>query len=144
MLFRSIGDAGICAVVKADGYGHGDIPVADAAIRGGAKWLAVALVEEGIRLRDADIDAPILILSEPSLDDVPSLVAHGLTPTAYRTEFVEKVAAAAETAATLPYPVHLKLDTGMHRVGAPPSKAFEVARMIDEDEIGRASWRERV
>jgi len=48
-----IGEADVCAVVKADAYGHGDIPVAEAAIRGGAGWLAVALVEEGVRLREA-------------------------------------------------------------------------------------------
>ena len=131
---RVIGDAELCAVVKADAYGHGDIPVAEAAIRGGAGWLAVALVEEGLRLREADIDVPILVLSEPSPSDVLPMVAHGLTPTAYRAEFVGELASAAESAATLPYPVHVKLDTGMHRVGAPPVEAFEVARMINDDD----------
>lgn len=129
-----IGDADLCAVVKADAYGHGDIPVAEAAIRGGAGWLAVALVEEGVRLREADIDVPILVLSEPSLEEVLPIVTHGLTPTAYRSEFVERLASVAQTATTLPYPVHLKLDTGMHRVGAPPVEAFEIARMIERDD----------
>ncbi len=130
----AIGDSDLCAVVKADGYGHGDIPVAEAAIRGGAGWLAVALVEEGVRLREADIDVPILVLSEPSLEEVRPIVTHGLTPTAYRTEFVEQLAAVAKNASTLPYPVHLKLDTGMHRVGAPPVEAFEIARVIERDD----------
>lgn len=129
-----IGEADLCAVVKADAYGHGDIPVAEAAIRGGAGWLAVALVEEGVRLREADIDVPILVLSEPSLEEVLPIVTHGLTPTAYRTEFVERLASVAQMASTLPYPVHLKLDTGMHRVGAPPVEAFEIARMIERDD----------
>ncbi len=129
----AIGEADLCAVVKADAYGHGDIPVAEAAIRGGAGWLAVALVEEGVRLREADIDVPILILSEPLLAEVLPIVTHGLTPCAYRAEFVEQLAAVAQNASTLPYPVHLKLDTGMHRVGAPPVEAFEIARMIDRD-----------
>ncbi|MFV1969577.1 MAG: alanine racemase [Acidimicrobiia bacterium] len=129
-----IGEADVCAVVKADAYGHGDIPVAEAAIRGGAGWLAVALVEEGVRLREADIDVPILILSEPRLVEVHRIVTHGLTPTAYRTDFVEQLAAAAQNASMLPYPVHLKLDTGMHRVGAPPVEAFEIARMINRDD----------
>ena len=75
-----IAPASLCAVVKADAYGHGDIPVAEAAIRGGAAYLAVALVEEGVRLREADIDVPILVLSEPTLDEVGLIVAHGLTP----------------------------------------------------------------
>lgn len=129
----AIGDAELCAVVKADAYGHGDIPVAEAAIRGGAGWLAVALVEEGVRLREADIDVPILVLSEPSLEEVLPIVTYGLTPTAYRADFVEELAAAAQNASTVPYPVHLKLDTGMHRVGAPPVEALEIARMIDRD-----------
>jgi alanine racemase len=129
-----IGESGLCAVVKADAYGHGDIPVAEAAIRGGASWLAVALVEEGVRLREADIDVPILVLSEPSLGEVLPIVTYGLTPTAYRAEFVERLAEVAHNATTLPYPVHLKLDTGMHRVGASPVEAFEIARMINNDE----------
>jgi alanine racemase len=129
-----IAPAELCAVVKADAYGHGDIPVARAALRGGAGLLAVALVEEGVRLREADIDVPILVLSEPTPADVASIVAHGLIPTAYTDAFVGQIAEAAEAASTVPYPVHLKLDTGMHRVGAPPVDAFEVARKIDADD----------
>jgi alanine racemase len=128
-----IAPAALCAVVKADAYGHGDVPVAEAAIRGGASWLAVALVEEGVRLREADIDVPILVLSEPTLEEMPLIVSHGLTPTAYRASFIDLLAEVAEDATTLPYPVHLKLDTGMHRVGAPPVEAFEIARKIEAD-----------
>lgn len=128
-----IAPAELCAVVKADGYGHGDIPVARAALRGGAALLAVALVEEGIRLREADIDVPILVLSEPTPQEVASVVANALTPTVYTTDFVERIAEAAAAASTVPYPVHLKLDSGMHRVGAPPVEAFEIARKIDGD-----------
>lgn len=130
----AIAPAELCAVVKADAYGHGDIPVAEAAGRGGAAWLAVALVEEGVRLREADVDLPILVLSEPRLEEVAAIVKFGLTPTAYRLGFVERLAEEAVTATTLPYPVHLKLDTGMHRVGAPSSEAIAIARAIDADE----------
>ena len=63
-----VAPSAVCAVVKADGYGHGAVTVARAALRGGAAWLAVALVDEGIELRDAGIDAPILLLSEPRPD----------------------------------------------------------------------------
>jgi len=133
VIARHIAPSSLCAVVKADAYGHGDIPVAEAAIRGGAAWLAVALVEEGVRLRDADVDVPILVLSEPTLEEMPLIVSHGLTPTAYRSSFVDLLAAVAEDATTVPYPVHLKLDTGMHRVGAAPVEAFEIARKIDAD-----------
>ena len=126
--------ATLCAVVKADAYGHGDVPIAESAIKGGASWLAVALVEEGVRLREADIDVPILVLSEPRLEDAHEIVSHGLIPTVYREEFVERVAVVAEQTGALPYPVHLKLDTGMHRVGAPPVEAFDLARHIHSDD----------
>lgn len=128
-----VAPAQLCAVVKADAYGHGDVPVADAAMRGGAGLLAVALVEEGVRLREADVDAPILVLSEPSLDEIPDLVANSLTPTAYRMSFIERLATEAAAVSNTPYPVHLKVDTGMHRVGAAPVDAFALARAIHAD-----------
>jgi alanine racemase len=134
VIAAAIAPAELCAVIKADAYGHGDIPVAEAAERGGAAWLAVALVEEGVRLREADIDLPILVLSEPRLEDVPAIVKHGLTPTAYRLSFVERLAEEAKSATTLPYPVHLKLDTGMHRVGVGAADGLEIARAIHADD----------
>ncbi len=78
--------AALCAVVKADGYGHGDVPVARAALEGGASWLAVALVEEGVTLREAGIEAPILLLSEPPVDGMAEAVARSLVPTVYTRE----------------------------------------------------------
>ncbi len=116
----------VCAVVKADGYGHGDVPVATAALDAGAKWLAVALVEEGSRLREAGIDAPILLLSQPSRDSVSDIVKWQLTPTAYSGSFVD---ALSETGA--PLSVHVKVDTGMHRVGVPPSDLDYVIGRIE-------------
>lgn len=117
--------AALCAVVKADGYGHGDVPVAEAAVDGGASWLAVALVEEGVRLREAGIEAPILLLSEPEPADVPAIVEWELTPTAYRESFVDLLDATGA-----PISVHVKLDTGMHRVGADTATAIAVASAI--------------
>ena len=104
-----------CAVVKADAYGHGDAPVAEAAIEAGATWLAVALVEEGARLREAGIDAPILVLSEPIPASVPDIVKWELTPTVYTVDFLSALEGSGRRLA-----VHLKVDTGMHRVGAAP------------------------
>lgn len=106
----------VCTVVKADAYGHGDVPVASTALDAGATMLAVALVEEGIRLREAGIDAPILVLSEPGAGSVSDVVAWNLQPTVYSTAFVNELVA---NGARLD--VHVKVDTGMHRVGAPPS-----------------------
>jgi len=110
-----IAPAKLCAVVKADGYGHGDVPVAEAAVEAGASWLAVALVEEGVRLREAGIDTPILLLSEPPLADATEVVRWNLTPTVYRQDFVEALRAAGADR------VQIKVDTGMHRVGVAPS-----------------------
>lgn len=113
--FRShLGDTALCAVVKADAYGHGDVPVAETALEHGATWLAVALLEEGIRLREADITAPILLLSEPPVSDASAVAEWSLTPTVYRHVFLE---ALAEHRTGL-RSIHLKLDTGMHRAGA--------------------------
>ena len=72
-----------CAVVKADAYGHGAVPAARAAVLGGADWLAVALVEEGRELRDAGIECPILVLSEPRPSEMVEIVECGLVPTVY-------------------------------------------------------------
>lgn len=131
---RSVVDpAALCAVVKADAYGHGDVPVAEAVLAGGAEWLAVALVSEGGRLREAGIEAPILLLSEPPEEDAAAAVGWGLTPTVYRQGFVAAVAAAAGAAGATPHGVHLKLDTGMHRVGAPDTEAMGIARAIGDD-----------
>ncbi len=124
-----VAPAEVCAVVKADAYGHGAVEVSWAALDAGASSLAVALVEEGIELREASIDAPILLLSEPTADAAGEVVAQRLTPTLYTEGGVEVFAAAAVDLAS-PLGVHLKVDTGMHRVGADPTTAVHLARRI--------------
>jgi alanine racemase len=115
----------LCVVVKADAYGHGDAPVAEAAMEAGATWLAVALLEEGIRLREAEIETPIIVLSEPDPRDAIEIAKWGLTPTVYTPTFVE---ALAETGAGLD--LHIKVDTGMHRVGIAPTLLGELMTTI--------------
>jgi alanine racemase len=123
--------AGLCAVVKAAGYGHGAVPVAEAALGGGATHLAVALVEEGRQLRDGGITAPILVLSQPVPAAMPEVVAAELTPSLYTDEGIEALVAAVQTARRrAPLPVHVKVDTGMHRVGAAPDDAVRLARRV--------------
>jgi alanine racemase len=110
----------LMAVVKADAYGHGDVPVARAALDAGATWLGVALVEEGLRLRLAGIEAPILVLSEAPEGSEAVLLAHRLTPSLYTRPGLARLSAAARG----PVAVHVKIDTGMHRVGLwPPDSA---------------------
>ena len=113
------GGAEVCAVVKADAYGHGADAVARAAVEAGATWLAVALAEEGLQLRDAGIDARILVLSEPPVAAIADLLAADLTPTVYREPFIAVLDAQGQGRGR-PVPVHLKVDTGMARVGVPP------------------------
>jgi alanine racemase len=132
VLRRAAAPSGVWAVVKADGYGHGAAAVAGAALAAGCEGLCVALVEEGVRLRDAGVDAPILLLSEQPLDQTRTLIANRLIPTVYRSETVD--ALAAEQVPGLG--VHLKVDTGMHRVGAAPADAVALAERI----AGHAPW----
>lgn len=122
--------AGLCAVVKAWGYGHGPVPVARAALAGGAERLAVALVEEGRQLRDGGIDAPVLLLSEPAPAAMAEVVASRLTPTIYTDHGLATVSAAARAASTV-VDVQVKVDTGMHRVGAPPAQAVALAVEVE-------------
>ena len=129
VIAEAVAPAMLCAVVKADGYGHGDVPVAEMALSGGAQWLAVALVEEGIRLRDAGIDVPILLLSEPTAEEAPLAVNWNLVPTVYRQSFVDVLAQVVDPDVVLP--VHLKVDTGMHRVGAPAEEAVALATAVN-------------
>jgi alanine racemase len=122
--------AGVWAVVKADGYGHGAVPVARAALGAGAAGLGVALVEEGAELRAAGIRAPILVLSEPASNQFDAAVGYGLEVVVYSAPGIDGMAAAARRHGREPVPVHLKVDTGMHRVGAAPSEIVALARRI--------------
>ena len=125
--------AALCAVVKAGGYGHGAVPVARAALEGGASWLAVALVDEGVELRAAGVEASVLLLSEPPMEAMTEVVAHRLSPTIYTQGGVEAAAkAVADTGTDSPLAVHVKVDTGMHRVGAAPEEAVHVATAVHE------------
>jgi alanine racemase len=119
----------LLAVVKADGYGHGAVEVAQAALEAGATALGVALVEEGVQLRAAGIDAPILVLSEQHPSSLDGLVDADLTATVYTSGGIAALAAAAARAATVGE-VHLKVDTGMHRVGATPGETVGLAHEI--------------
>ncbi|HXF57007.1 MAG TPA: alanine racemase [Actinomycetota bacterium] len=123
--------AELMAVVKADGYGHGAVPVARAALEAGASWLGVALVEEAVALREAGIRAPVLLLSECSPGAEREAVEAGLTPTLYTAEGLRRLGAAAR-AAGRPVAVHVKLDTGMHRVGLPPEEAVAFCARVKE------------
>jgi alanine racemase len=124
--------AALCAVVKAGGYGHGPVEVARAALAGGATWLAVALVEEGLELRAAGLAAPILLLSQPAPAAMSGVVAASLTPTLYTSDGLRALVEAVRAAApATPFSVQVKVDTGMHRVGAAPAEAVALAAAVE-------------
>jgi alanine racemase len=112
--------ARVMAVVKADAYGHGAVPVARAALEAGAAWLGVAHVSEGVALRRAGIEAPILAWLHTSGTDFTAGVEHGLDLGISGWELEHIVASAREL--ERPAIVHLKIDTGLGRNGCPPDK----------------------
>jgi alanine racemase len=126
-LIRStVAPADVWAVVKADGYGHGAVAAARSALGAGAAGLCVALVQEGLELRAAGIEAPIHVLSEQPRDQIGDAVAAGLVLTVYSVAAVEAV----ESTGAVGHPVQVKVDTGMRRVGCAPVDAVSLAQRI--------------
>ncbi len=117
----------VMAVVKAGGYGHGAVPAARAAVRGGADWLGVVHVAEALELRAAGIDGPLLCLMAIPSDDHPAAIAAGVDLSAGSAGMVRRLAAAAAEAGR-PARVHLKADTGLSRGGA---TAADWPRVLD-------------
>ncbi len=104
----------LMAVVKADGYGHGAVTVSQTALNNGATWLGVATIVEGIELRKADIQAPILVLGAThTVQEIEAIVRWQLEPTLCSPE----QALTFSRHLHHPLPVHLKIDTGMSRLG---------------------------
>jgi alanine racemase len=127
-LVTEVAPAQLMAVVKADAYGHGAVPVARAAIAAGARWLGVALVEEAVELREAGISAPLLVLSEPHPAAADLCVDQRIAVTLC-TEAGVRVFGMAGRLAGRPVPAHLKVDTGMHRQGCAPADLPELVRL---------------
>ena len=119
----------ICLPVKADAYGHGAVRTAIAAIRAGVSYLAVASVQEGIELREAGIVAPIISLSLPILEEIDSIIEYKLEPLVIDEAFINELNRAAE-AQHKTVAVHLKIDTGMSRIGCQPAEAVKLATQI--------------
>jgi len=119
----------VMAVVKADAYGHGAVPLAGAALRAGACCLWVATLEEARRLRVAGIEAPIHILSEVLPAAAAEVVALRCTQVLYTLELAEALEKAGASAGVR-VPIHLKVDTGMGRVGIDPSAAVALSARL--------------
>ncbi len=129
----------LCAVVKADGYGHGAVPIARAALASGARWLAVATAQEAMELRAAGLDAPVLVMGALSHEELPVALRAGADVVAWSERFVDEVIALASAgvgpaaAGYEPARVHVKLDSGMGRLGTRDVRqALAVAEQVTQ------------
>ena len=107
---------GLIAMVKASGYGAGSYEIAKTLQAQGASYLAVAVLDEGIELRRRGISMPIMVMN-PKVANYRAMFANRLEPEIYSMEMLDEVIAEAQKNGVLQYPVHIKLDTGMHRMG---------------------------
>ncbi len=119
----------IIAVVKADAYGHGAIPVARTVLTAGADRLAVHRLGEGIALRQVGIEAPILVMAPLMPEEAPEVVRWRLTPTLSIIEAAQALDAAARGAGRV-IPVHVEVDTGMGRAGISPEDTVDFLRAL--------------
>jgi len=129
-LKRRAGAARLMAVVKADAYGHGAVPVARAALEAGAESLAVASVVEGVELRRAGLRAPILVFTDLLPDALAFAAEHRLQVTAHSIESARRIAQRPGLEA------HLKVNTGMNRWGIAPDEAGEARKVLGDQLVG--------
>ena len=129
LLVKQAGKAQLWATVKANGYGHGAVQVARAALGAGATGLCVALADEAHELRQAKITAPILIVSEQPATQFEQMLRDDVVATLYNESTINSYAKTASDLGIVGK-VHLKVDTGMHRVGAPVASAMTRCRQI--------------
>lgn len=118
---------GVMAVVKANAYGHGATMVAEAALTAGARWLAVATVDEGVQLRAQGLVAPILVLAPSAVEEAPAAVRAGLT---LAVADLAGAAAVAGAVGTTPAVVHVEIDTGLGRFGVHHTAAPDIIARI--------------
>ena len=119
----------ICLPVKADAYGHGAVPVSLAALDAGVEYLAVSGLYEGSELRKAGISAPLLLLSQTLPEELPDIVDQDLIPIVSDEDFIDEAARAADKAGRQ-LCVHLKVDTGMGRLGCSTDDCVKLAAKI--------------
>ena len=113
------------AIVKANAYGHGAVEIAQALARQGIERFAVASLDEGIALRQAGLSASIVVLGALFEEQVSDLIAHRLTPVVSDGRILPALAKAAPSH-PVPYPIHLKVETGMGRLGFSPEELLTV------------------
>jgi alanine racemase len=120
----------ICAVVKADAYGHGAVECSLALEAEGAKWLGVTSLDEAIPLRDAGINGRVLLMTGFWRGEEEEIIRLGLTPTVWEPWQIETLEKAAARLGVSGHPVHLKADTGMGRLGVNPKDLSSICRLL--------------
>jgi alanine racemase len=120
----------ICMAVKADAYGHGAVEIAKTAIHAGIHCLGVATVKEGIELREAGIRCPVILFSLPFPDEIPMLFYYRIIPLVASKDLILQCDEEGKQNESV-LDIHLKVDTGMGRIGCQPDEALELAQLID-------------
>lgn len=135
----------ICLAVKADAYGHGIEAVSREAVACGVECLAVATLDEAVLIREQGVTVPILLYSLPHPREFRDVLAHGVTPMVCDHDFLADLVRAAadleadrrEGRAAGPYPVHIKVDTGMGRIGCPPQDLLSLVAAVGSEPLLR-------
>lgn len=127
--FRRTNQAALMAIVKANAYGHGAVPVAQAALRAGASWLGVARHDEAIQLRQAGIDTPLLLLGYTPPDRLEEMIRQEVSLTVWSAEQITHISGIAQQLGSVAR-LHLKVDSGMSRLGTQPEQALSLAQQI--------------
>ncbi len=136
-LIKAKSNAQVLAVVKADAYGHGLIPVAKAAVAAGAHWLGTALLEEGIALRAAGVKAPLICWLTPLGEDLKTAIKNNMDLSVSSMELLEEIIDAGRAANIVPR-IHLEVDTGMTRGGVRNDWAefvAEIAKAVKDNGV---------
>ncbi len=137
--FRSFLKPGtkICSMVKAYAYGSGDIEVSRTLQQNGCDYLAVAVADEGASLRKEGIHIPIMVM-DPAPNTFPKLFEYNLEPEIYNFQMLERIISEAKRMDIQDYPIHLKIDTGMHRLGFMPEEIDKVIDILKSQKQVRA------
>ncbi|HCU79725.1 MAG: alanine racemase [Chloroflexi bacterium] len=128
--FSDNSDANLMVIVKANAYGHGALPVLETALRAGAGWCGVARADEALELRRAGIQCPILVLGFTPLSVIEELIVNNISMAAWDIEHLKDVDVIAQKI-DMPARIHLKVDTGMGRIGVYYRDALDVARYLN-------------
>jgi alanine racemase len=119
----------LCPMIKANAYGHGDIAIAKALIKVGCQFLGVSSVEEGLRLRDFNVDCDILVFGFDGIAAITELISENLTPVVSNFYQLDQLQLTAKTLVE----IHLKFNTGMNRLGFKKDEIAKVKTMLDKN-----------